>query len=205
MKKILILALLMLAGCDDSSNSSSNSTNADCPPPAVPSDITKTPPKNPCDMNNKNSKNILGESVNPTQVRSVEFFMKPENDGERRKITSLCDRNDNQHPECVNAGRATAFILVYEKISGEPPVEKFLQSQSYRSTASFYCEDPNFKNPKDLTTIPFNHPICQNWLTAIRKMYKDCVAVNPDFSVFGGSSYECQSVDTILRARGEIN
>ncbi|MBL8687168.1 MAG: hypothetical protein JNK86_06875 [Alphaproteobacteria bacterium] len=205
MKKTLIFALLMLAGCDDSSNSSANS-NADCLPPAVPFDTTKTPPKNPCaDMINKELGDTSIALSTSNQPRSVEFFMKPENDGERRKITSSCNRNNNQHPECVNAGHATAFILVYEKISGEPSVEKFLQSESYRATASWYCPNPTIKNPKNLTKIPFDHPICQNWLTAIRRMYKDCVAVNPDFSLFGGSTLECQSADSTLRAFGEIN
>jgi len=170
MKKTLIVIGLLLAGCDDSSNIGGNN-------PVNPQEVTTTQ---------------NGEFVIKPEVA---HFMKPENDQERRRVSSSCRRTSAKTPECVNVGQANAFLFILKTIPTTPSVENFMNpdDDSYRYAADDACENPTLTNSKNLDVIPVNHPICQNYIAAAKLVYEECVAKGSTFNLTDKLCYDAKS------------
>ncbi|HMS44215.1 MAG TPA: hypothetical protein PKC68_00205 [Alphaproteobacteria bacterium] len=175
MKKTIFVIGLLLAGCDDSSNTTQNNQ-------VNPQEVT-------------NSKN--GEFVIKPEVA---YFMKPENDQERRRVSSSCMRSTAKTPECINVGQANALLSIMRVMPTTPSVEEFMNpnDDSYRYEAALSCENPTLTDSKNFDVIPVNHPICQNYIAAAKQAYEECVI---NGSAFTSADKLCYDVRDTLERR----
>lgn len=127
---------------------------------------------------------LAGCDNSQAEVRSVEYFLKNYND--RLLVSQECARKKNDHPECQNAIQAFVLEDIQSYKPEELTVEGFMDIFTQASDAADrYCiTNYNLEktHPNFYRALPLDHPICQNFIKAVKQGYEKCLAEKSNFA-----------------------